>query len=211
VTNIVAMQITNDPTRLIVSWQPPTVTNGLLTAHQVVVTVITNGNVMAIYSQTVSGSQFNVTITDLQRYIPYYISIRASNTAGYGETENKTAFTEEGTPTTAPANVTTQRLNDTHMIVTWTPLSLEQAHGFITGYTVSYEPAPNTGGRRKRQAGPRAETVSGTPATIGGLTPNVAYSVTVRASTAAGAGVTSDPIIASGVWVVARLQVHVGL
>jgi len=32
----------------------------------------------------------------IERYIPYYISIRASNTAGYGETENKTAFTEEG-------------------------------------------------------------------------------------------------------------------
>lgn len=67
VTNIVAMQITNDPTHLIVSWQPPTVTNGLLTAHQVVVTVITNGNVMAVYSQTVSGSQFNVTVTGLRK------------------------------------------------------------------------------------------------------------------------------------------------
>jgi len=67
VTNIVAMQITNDPTRLIVSWQPPTVTNGLLTTHQVIVTVITNGNVMAVYSQTVSGSQFNVTITGLRK------------------------------------------------------------------------------------------------------------------------------------------------
>ena len=97
------------------------------------------------------------------------------------------------------------------MIVTWMPLSLEQARGFITGYTVSYEPAPNTGGRRKRHHGPNDETVSGTSATIGGLTPNVAYSVTVRANTAAGAGVTSDPVIASGVWVVSRLQVRVGL
>ena len=67
VTNIVAMQITNDPTHLIVSWQPPTVTNDVLTGHQVVVTVITNGNVMAVYSQTVSGSQFNVTITGLRK------------------------------------------------------------------------------------------------------------------------------------------------
>ena len=32
----------------------------------------------------------------IERYIPYYISIRASNTAGYGEAESKTAFTEEG-------------------------------------------------------------------------------------------------------------------
>ena len=110
-------------------------------------------------------------------------------------------------PSIAPADVNTERLNGTHMTVTWTVLTLEQARGFITGYTVSYEPASNTGGRRKRDS--EETSVSEPPAPIGGLSPNLAYSVTVRANTAAGAGVSSEPITASGVWVLARLQVHI--
>lgn len=84
------------------------------------------------------------------------------------------------------------------MNVTWMPISLEEARGFITNYTVTYEPAPSTGGLQKRDHDRSLVTVKGTMAVISGLSPNLAYSVTVRANTAAGMGVVSEPTTVSG-------------
>ena len=101
-------------------------------------------------------------------------------------------------PTAPPTNIAINRLNSTHMNVTWMPISLEEARGFITNYTVTYEPAPSTGGPQKRDNDRSSVTVKGTMAVIGGLSPNLAYSVTVRANTAAGMGVASEPTTVSG-------------
>ena len=84
------------------------------------------------------------------------------------------------------------------MNVTWMPISLEEARGVITNYTVTYEPAPSTGGPQKRDHDRSSVAVKGTMAVISGLSPNLAYSVTVRANTAAGMGVVSEPTTVSG-------------
>ena len=102
-------------------------------------------------------------------------------------------------PTAPPTNIAIERLNSTHMNVTWMPISLEEARGFITNYTVTYGPAPSTGGPQKRDHDQSSVTVKSAPAVIGGLSPNVVYSVTVRANTAAGMGVVSEPTTVSGI------------
>ena len=68
VQNINPERVTADVTRLIVSWDVPAVTNGQLISHQVVVTHRMNGRMIAVYSETVSGSTFSVNITGLRKY-----------------------------------------------------------------------------------------------------------------------------------------------
>ena len=70
------------------------------------------------------------------------------------------------------------------MAVSWVPLSLEEARGFITEYTVTAQPA-NTQRRQERTV-----TVSVPPSenmtVVEGLDHTLAYWVSVSASTAAG-------------------------
>ena len=82
------------------------------------------------------------------------------------------------------------------MVVSWTPLTLSEARGFITSYTVFYSPQVS---RRKRQEpNTMQKIVSGdvNQTTINGLDPNTAYDVRMSANTKAGASVLSEVISA---------------
>lgn len=81
----------------------------------------------------------------------------------------------------------------TEMLVEWKPLTLEEARGFIASYTVTYGPVDSL--RRKRAT--ETVTVSGdqTSVSIGDLDPNTEYSVSVAATTKAGMGDGSEPIV----------------
>ena len=89
-------------------------------------------------------------------------------------------------PNVPPHNVTVFRLNGTHINVSWVPLTLVEARGFIINYTVSVE----------LSSGGEVVTVhvqeNETSAVIGGLDPRQAYSVKVWASTVAGHGLPSN-------------------
>ena len=77
------------------------------------------------------------------------------------------------------------------MVVSWIPLTLSEARGFITSYTVFYSPQVN---RRKRQEpNTMQKTVSGdvNRTIIDGLDPNTAYDVQMSANTKAGASALS--------------------
>ena len=83
----------------------------------------------------------------------------------------------------APMNVTATRLNDTAMNVSWTPLTLVEARGFVK-YVITYTKA---GGSRKRQS-PSPKIVNGTDSScvVNDLEPGVEYDVTVGAQTDGG-------------------------
>ena len=80
-------------------------------------------------------------------------------------------------------------------MVTWVPLTLEQARGFITGYTII---ATTTDELQKRQD---SGTVSGnfpsfaSSGTLGGLSREVAYGVVVVGNTVAGVGLENPPVL----------------
>ena len=87
------------------------------------------------------------------------------------------------------------------MDVSWVPLTLEEARGFITGYTVTYTAEEDEERRRqlsKRDHDGGSETVSEdqSSVTISGLDPDTQYSVSVAAETAVGRGVVSVPVTA---------------
>ena len=94
-------------------------------------------------------------------------------------------------------NVMVDRISETVMTVSWRPLTLTEARGFVSHYTVSYSPASQTAGR-KRQADMTEVVVPGMESSmviIDGLDPDTAYQVQVSASTGAGGGVTSEPVV----------------
>ena len=82
------------------------------------------------------------------------------------------------------------------VVVSWILLTLSEARGFITSYTVFYSPQVN---RTKRQEpNTMQKTVSGdiNQATIHDLDPNTAYYVQMSANTKAGASALSEVILA---------------
>ena len=96
-------------------------------------------------------------------------------------------------------NIMATHINNTAIRVSWSPLILAQARGFLTGYTITLTPTPTS---RKRQnngiviamAGP-----TGTSIVVTGLNPTVQYSVTVVGGTSVGIGepgpaVTPEPL-----------------
>ena len=80
------------------------------------------------------------------------------------------------------------------MAVSWVPLTLEQARGFVAGYDVSYQPSSGV----KRQALSMRAPGDSSEITIDGLDPVVSYSASVAAATANGSGPSSPPIASAG-------------
>ena len=74
------------------------------------------------------------------------------------------------------------RLNDTAMNVSWVPLNLVEARGFVQSYIIAYQQA-STGSRRKRQVQTQQVDGRASSAIVGGLQPGVAYKVTVSGMT----------------------------
>ena len=83
----------------------------------------------------------------------------------------------------APMNVTASRINDTAMNVSWIPLTLVEARGFVK-YVITYMKA---GGSRKRQS-PSPKIVNGTDnsCVVNDLEQGVEYDVIVGAQTGGG-------------------------
>ena len=94
-------------------------------------------------------------------------------------------------PLTAPEalTVTVERVNGTHIEVTWEKLSLADARGDVLSYSILYSPVTI-------QREDNAVVVPGNKSSvlIGGLDPQQTYTVQVWATTAAGDGMKSVPV-----------------
>ena len=99
-------------------------------------------------------------------------------------------------PSVSPSGVRVERLNSTAMNVSWTLLTLEEARGFVTSYTVSYREWEGAG--RRHVVETESVVVLGgeqSSVVIGGLDPGSSYLVPVSASTSAGSGDMSEPVV----------------
>ena len=84
------------------------------------------------------------------------------------------------------------RTSPTTMDVSWRPLALFEARGFVTFYSIAYTSTPNS---RRRQVSDTMyvnASADSSRVTILGLDGDLAYSVTLSAGTSAGTGVQSD-------------------
>ena len=91
-------------------------------------------------------------------------------------------------PSSAPSDVVVTRVNTTSINVTWTPLTLTEARGIITGYILNYVVATST--RSKRVSLEASGDVSSHVITR--LVVGQVYGVSVACKTEAGSGPASD-------------------
>lgn len=87
-------------------------------------------------------------------------------------------------------------MNATHMNISWVKLTLEEARGFVTSYTIRYDTLET---RRKRAVVMEVVHPDSSYKVIGGLGVTETYSITVSASTSAGEGIESTPFSISGI------------
>ena len=141
----------------------------------------------------------------LGEYVPYTVGIYAVNSAGNGETVNKIFFSKQSgmcnvlmsnvifhhictVPSSAPSDVVVTRVNTTSINVTWTPLTLTEARGVITGYVLNYVVATST--RSKRALLEVSHDMSSYVITR--LLTDKAYGVSVACKTEVGTGPFSN-------------------
>ena len=98
-------------------------------------------------------------------------------------------------PIIAPQNVTVKRVAHTSMEVSWLPLSLAEARGFVSSYTVAYWSGENDFSHSVVYV-----SIPGNQTTfvhvVDGLHPDLSYQIKVWANTSAGAGMASEATLA---------------
>ena len=134
--------------------------------------------------------------------IPYNVTVFATNGRGNGPNVSKITYAEEDgkyyhyiylhydllhtTVPRPPKDLTVERVNATHMIVSWTALSLVEARGHIIYYTVNYWPASNSKDIKSINVPHNITRVE-----ISDLLSGETYTVQVSASTSVGEGIVS--------------------
>ena len=150
--------------------------------------------------------------------VPYNVSIGAINMAGLGAVNANIYFTKELSmiiiavrkrsqklylsflaPSIAPKSVQVSRMSASVMVVSWTPLSLSEARGFITHYTVAYFPHQSSSKRQEPNTMYKNVSSDSNQTTIDGLEADIDYGVQVSASTYAGSGDFSPAISARAI------------
>ena len=118
--------------------------------------------------------------------VPYEVVVVAFTSVGKGEVNNREVFfSEELSPSKAPENVTSERVNSTSVNISWIPLTLFEAQGFPE-YTVTLAEMMDSNTRKKRQT--NSITTSDSFAIFTGLNENAAYTAMVGVRT----GVQTD-------------------
>ena len=87
------------------------------------------------------------------------------------------------------------RISGSIILVSWTSLTLSEARGFITNYTVTYSSSSDGSKRQTQNTLYQIMSAALNETTIEGLDESTAYLVQVSASTAVGAGVLSEPLL----------------
>ena len=97
----------------------------------------------------------------------------------------------------APGPVTIlniNRVNGTHVVVTWVRLTLEEARGFITHYTIIAVPIDEVQNKQENGIVSGDFPSSASSGTLGGLSPGVQYGMVVVGNTEAGMGAENSAI-----------------
>ncbi|XP_068677582.1 protein sidekick-1-like isoform X3 [Montipora foliosa] len=176
-------------TSIFVSWGevPPDDQNGVILSYTVTYRALPSGSEQM---QNVTAPNTTATLTGLNEYTNYSITVFASTIKGGG---NKSvpivAITDEDIPSAPPTSVQGHNLSSTSIFVSWGEVPADDQNGVILSYTVTYKALPDGSEQTHHVTAPT------TLATLTGLNEYTNYSITVFASTIKGGGPVSQPLI----------------
>ncbi|XP_075130612.1 phosphatidylinositol phosphatase PTPRQ [Leptodactylus fuscus] len=118
-------------TAINLEWSPPAEPNGIITLYEIIYT-----NSTVILAQNTTSTTF--TITDLNPYTLYRISVRAYTQFGHGNqsTPILSVKTSETAPSSPPYDLLYRNLSSTRVLLTWQPPIF--ANGIILFYKINY-------------------------------------------------------------------------
>ncbi|XP_059613953.1 neogenin [Phlebotomus argentipes] len=117
-----------------VKWEPPLVTNGLISKYRVYYFEIEDGAEMYMDSTTLEA-----TLTELRPFTEYTISVVPFNQNGMGDPSNEIKVkTYSSTPSEPPHNVSLEATSSTSVTISWEPPPEDKRNGQITGYKIRY-------------------------------------------------------------------------
>lgn len=178
-------------TSLIISWSPPEQPNGILTRYAY--TVSDNPAIPGPEQTTAandSQTQYLVRVDSLNPFVEYRVEVYAVNSAGNGAPQSSTVYTRESVPS-APEITSFVRRSSNSMQVDW---NAQNQGGFITHYTIEYEPLyVSTVDCRRQSENVAAVSQNSNSVTIYGLEPIYSYSVSVIAHNSVGMSPRSVP------------------
>ncbi|KAK1787323.1 hypothetical protein P4O66_002825 [Electrophorus voltai] len=103
----------------------------------------------------------------------------------YGRTQ---AYLLEGTPSAAPGNVSIYNITHSSFVITWNPVSEVDLRGFLQGYIIRYINVPDQSGKHVTVE-PNVSSYK-----LLNLKSRTMYSVQLSAYTAAGEGLSNEPL-----------------
>ena len=198
-------------TEIMVTWDmvPPIDQNGIITMYEVQYEPLETFNgAIGTLSETVLTSNMTVTLTALQEFVEYNISVRAFTVVGpspYSLPVTQTTL-EDGkanslltmtllpmlpAPSAAPRNVTATALTFSSVLVEWDELLRIDQSGIVIAYEVLLQWTAVRDGISVMEE--RRQNSTGLSITVADLAGDVLYNVSVRAYTVAGAGSYSTP------------------
>ncbi|CAI8037864.1 Receptor-type tyrosine-protein phosphatase F [Geodia barretti] len=184
-------------TEIVVTWEevPAIDENGDITMYEVeYMPLETFNGQIATDSVTVDPALLSTTLTGLQEYVDYNISVRAFTSVGPGPySDGMVERTLEDAPAAAPQNVMATAVSSTEIRVSWEPVAPIDQNGVITMYGVRFEPLETFNGVLV------TETVNTTGPVLRmnltGLEEDVEYNIRVRGFTSVAPGPYSDGMI----------------
>uniref|UniRef100_A0A1L8DK65 Putative axon guidance receptor dscam n=1 Tax=Nyssomyia neivai TaxID=330878 RepID=A0A1L8DK65_9DIPT len=159
-----------------VKWEPPQITNGIISKYRIYYFEIEDGAEMYMDSTTL-----DVTLMELRPFTEYTISVVPFNQNGMGDPSNEIKVkTYSSTPSEPPHNVSLEATSSTSVTISWEPPPEDKRNGQITGYKIRY--------RKMKKL--QVETTPGNVRhyELRNLEKNSAYQIKIAAMTVNGSG-----------------------
>ncbi|XP_068677578.1 phosphatidylinositol phosphatase PTPRQ-like isoform X2 [Montipora foliosa] len=176
-------------TSIVVQWDqvPPADQNGVILSYTVTYRALAS---MSEKTELVSAPTRAATLTGLNEYTNYSITVFASTSKGGGNKSTPIiVITDEDKPNAPPVNVTKFNTSSTSIVVQWDQVPPADQNGVILSYTVTYRALADM--FEKTELVPASTRA----ATLTGLNEYTNYSITVFSSTIKGGGNKSVPVV----------------
>uniref|UniRef100_A0A0P4WN52 Down syndrome cell adhesion molecule-like protein Dscam2 n=2 Tax=Scylla olivacea TaxID=85551 RepID=A0A0P4WN52_SCYOL len=180
-----------------VSWEPPphNSTHGTLLGYHLGYKLASDAEGAYNFTRVGGVGSIGVTsarVSGLSPHSHYSVVLRAFNSKGTGPTSPPaTAITLEDKPSAPPGQVRCDGVSSSSLVVTWMPPPPSERNGVVTSYRVAFWKTAATEDSSEEAAMMSKDL----RAQLDNLRPWMNYSVTVAASTRAGQGVASTPLI----------------